>query len=265
MTRRELLESGLGLTGARLPEGTLDFQCLLPVQVPRSGIFALPEHMVWCASMVRTPDGLCHMLFSRWPRHLGFDACATHSAIAYATAATPTGPYVFRHVALAARGAEFRDGHATHNPCVIEHGGKFYLYYAGNHGPAAWKPDASPSQEGWWDHRNNQRVGVAVSDHPLGPIRRQTEPKVDKSRVFKRRFDFHIDDHDAPNLTQPGRCLYLIESPDGLKWGLSKHPLEMPKLHFETDKPRVLFLAARPAGDPAAASFNVAISSGGLQ
>ena len=35
--------------------------------------------------------------------------------------------------------------------------------------------------------------------------------------------------------------------------------LEMPKLHLEDGRPRVLFLAARPEDDPDGLSFNVAI------
>ena len=367
MTRRTVLQSGAALlplrgqAAAPLPPSTLDFQRLLPKRAPRANIFTLPDYMVWCASMVRTPDGVCHMMFSRWPRALGFDAWATHSEIAYATAPRPEGPYTFRHAALPARGARYWDGHVTHNPCVIAHGGKFYLYYTGNHGPDTWKPDANPTQEGWWVHRNHQRVGVAVADHPsgpwkrsdrplldvpeygqgiigvpcvaarpgggwlmvyktlapgpgrfgggvfnypavadhpLGPFRKHAVPMVDKRKVFDRHFDFHIDDHveffcgdryyaivkdhDAPFLTPHGRCLYLLESPDGLAWERSKHllvtafqldwddgstqhfeRLEMPKLHFENGKPRVLFLAARTAGDPAAVSFNIAVPLGG--
>jgi hypothetical protein len=140
----------------------------------------------------------------------------------------------------------------------------------------------------------------ATSDDPLGPFKRHPVQMVDKGKVFKRHFEFHIDDHvewyqdgryyaivkdhDAPYLTEHGRCLYLIESADGLQWGPSKHALvmpfrltwedgrtesferlEMPKLHIEDGRPRVLFLAARRAGKPDAPSYNVAIPLGGLQ
>jgi hypothetical protein len=363
MTRRELLKSAIGLTGTPLPSSDLDFQRLLPRRIPRAGVFSMKDHMVWCASVVRTRDGICHMLFSRWPRTLGFDAWATHSEIAYATATSPAGPYTFRHVALPARGAKFWDGHVTHNPCAIEHHGKFYLYYTGNHGPETWKPDMTPGQPDWWVHRNNQRIGVAVADHPagpwkrmdkplldvpefgqgiigvpcvtkrpdggfllvyktlapgpgrfgggvfhypaladnpLGPFKKHAEPLVDKRKVFNRHFDFHIDDHvewyqhdryyaivkdhDEPFLTPHGRCLYLLESANGLDWAPSRHALvtpfkltwddgasesfdrlEMPKLHFENGQPRVLFLAARVADNPGKPSFNVAIPLGDFQ
>ncbi len=304
-------------------------------------------------------DGVCHMLFSRWPRRLGFGAWATHSEVAYATAEKPEGPYTFRSVALPARGAEFWDGHVTHNPCVMQHQGKFYLYYTGNHGPVTWQKDAvSKNSEDWWIHRNNQRIGVAVANNPagpwkrsdkplldvgpefgqgiigvpcvtqrpqgdflmvyktlapgpgrlgggvfhypalskspLGPFTRHPKPMVDKSKVFKKHFNFHIDDHvewfqgdryyaivkdhEAPYFTEHGMCLYLLESSDGLDWRLSNHQLvtkfelmwddgsaqkfsrlEMPKLYFENGKPRVLFLAALPSDEPEEHSFNVAI------
>lgn len=96
-------------------------------------------------------------------------------------------------------------------------------------------------------------------------------------------FNFHIDDHfewyqdgryyaivkdhDAPYLTEHGRCLYLLESEDGLKWRTARHALvkdfsitwedgrteqyerlEMPKLYLEGGRPRVLFLAALERG-----------------
>jgi len=46
--------------------------------------------------------------------------------------------------------------------------GKFWLFYTGNHGNGEF-----------WDHRNHQRIGVAVADHPLGPWRRSEKPIVD--------------------------------------------------------------------------------------
>jgi len=99
----------------------------------------------------------------------------------------------------------------------------------------------------------------------------------------KKPFDFHIDDHfewwqddryyaivkdhDAPYLTQHGRSLLLFDSPDGVTWRPSNHPLvqnflirwedgkeqtferlEMPKLLMENGQPRILSLAALEQG-----------------
>lgn len=338
------------------PHG-LDFRKLLPQRVPRRAVFRQKDYMVWCSSIVRTPDGVCHMYFSRWPLALGHLSWVSHSEIAYATAPQPEGPFTFRSVALPARGAGYWDGHMTHNPCVIAAGGKFYLYYTGNHGADTWRPNLKVSDADWWVHRNHQRIGVAVADHPagpwtrfdkplldtpeygqgiigvpcvtprpdggfllvyktlapgpgnfgggvfhypttaptpLGPFVRYPKPMVDKSTIFHRHFDFHIDDHvewyqgdryyaivkdhDAPYLTQYGRCLYLMESPNGLDWHISPDPLvtefalnwddgthetferlEMPKLFLEKGRPRVLYLAALPSDDPTEHSFNIAV------
>lgn len=335
----------------------IDFRQLLPKRIPRSGIFKLRDFMVWGASVVRTEDCIYHMYFSRWPLALGHRSWVSHSEIAYATSMEPEGPFTFQSVALPARGGGFWDGHMTHNPCVIAHEGKFYLYYTGNHGARSWKPDVAVSEADWWVHRNNQRIGVAVADRPtgpwvrsdrplldtpdygqgiigvpcvtlrsdgsfllvyktlasgtgeygggvfhypaiasspLGPFVRYPRPMVDKSIIFHQHFNFHIDDHvewfqdgryyaivkdhDAPYLTKYGKCLYLMESIDGLEWKISSHSLvtrfaldwdngthqqferlEMPKLLLESGRSRVLFLAALPSDDPSEHSFNVAI------
>lgn len=308
--------------------------------------------------MVRTPDGTCHLLYSRWPLRLGFDAWATHAEIAWATAKRPEGPYTFQKVLLPARGGAHWDGHSVYNTCLLAEGGRYYLYYTGNHGTASWRPDRvlTVKDPDWWAQRNTQRIGVAVADHPggpwrrqdhplidvgpdtgqgiiavpcvtprigggfllayktlapgegpfgggvfhyvavgdspLGPFKRHPVPMVDKSKVFQRHFNFHTDDHfewvqdgryyaivkdhDAPFLTEHGRCLYLLESEDGLSWRTAPKPLvkdfrltwqdgatesfdrlEMPKLYLEEGRPRVLFLAALAKG--AAQSYIVSL------
>jgi hypothetical protein len=66
----------------------------------------------------------------------------------------------------------------THNPTVLVHEGKYYLYYMGNSGDR--RPADTP--DSWnWTHRNNQRIGVAVADHPNGPWLRADVPLIDVS------------------------------------------------------------------------------------
>jgi hypothetical protein len=133
---------------------------------------------------------------------------------------------------------------------------------------------------------------VATATDPLGPFQRHPKPMVDKRELLKtdQHFNFHIDDHfewhqgdryyaivkdhDAPYLTPHGRCLYLLESDDGLSWRTARNPLvkdfsitwddgatqrferlEMPKLHLERGRPHTLFLAAKLDNQPAARSF----------
>ena len=123
---------------------------------------------VWCGSMVRDDAGLCHLLFSRWPVERGFGAWVTHSEIGHATAPDPLGPYTFQGVALAGAGGGAWDRDVTHNPTVIRAGGRYFLYYMGNFGNGEF-----------WNHRNNQRVGAAVADHPAGPWQRFDWPLID--------------------------------------------------------------------------------------
>lgn len=357
LSRRHFLA---GAAAVAAPGDTPGFSRLLPARLSRAAVFQMEGWHLWDPSMVRTPDGLCHLLFSRWPEKLGYDAWATHAEIAWATARAPDGPYQFQKVVLPARGRDYWDGHSVYNSCLLAHDGRFYLYYTGNRGTAAWRPDRALTMRDpdWWAQRNNQRVGVAIARHPsgpwrrfdkplidtgretgqgiiavpcitprpdggfllayktlapgpgnfgggvfnyvsiggtpLGPFRRHPVPMVDKSKVFQRHFDFHIDDHfewfqdgryyaivkdhDAPFLTPHGRCLYLLESADGLTWRIAKNPLvkdfsitwddgstqryerlEMPKLYLERGKPRTLFLAAKVENAPAARSFLVII------
>jgi len=360
MTRRALLAGATAVAGnAALVPSTLDFTELIPKRIPRSAIFRDPEANLWDPAMVKTPDGEFHLLYSSWSKSLGFDAWATHAEIKRATANRPEGPYRFRDKALPVRGDQFWDGHSVYNTCLLGDGGKYYLYYTGNRGASNWRSDFAPTMadEAWWGHRNNQRIGVAVANHPQGPWKRSPAPLLDtgpdtgngitavpnviagegggfllyyktlaagpgrfgggvvhyvarakspmgpftrysnKPLVDKRailgtteKFNFHIDDHvewfqqdryygivkdhDAPFMTPHGRSLLLMESPDGLNWGLSKHVLvkdfnvtwedgatqqferlEMPKLYLEDGKPKILLLAARAAGQPQAPSF----------
>lgn len=139
--------------------------------LPSHAILRDPDWHIWGGGMVRTADGICHLLVARWPKTCGFSAWVTHSEIAYATAPEPTGPYTIHGTALGRRAAGFWDADNAHNPMILAHAGKFYLYYTGNHGNGEW-----------WTHRNHQRVGVAVADHPAGPWRRSGTPLVDVTR-----------------------------------------------------------------------------------
>jgi hypothetical protein len=202
-TRRQFLQFtglavGAGLGGffpraaaALRPSHELDLHaCLQPV--PDRAVFSVPGYHVWCGTMVRSRDGTCHLFYSRWPIKEGFMAWVTHSEVAHATADNPLGPYRHRGVVLPARGAEHWDGHCTHNPTVLAHGGRYYLYYMGNRG------DRKPSDGQLnWSHRNNQRIGVAVADAPEGPWRRSDTPLIDVTPGF----------HDALMCSNPAVCI----------------------------------------------------------
>ncbi len=123
---------------------------------------------MWCGTLVRTSDGISHLLYSRWPVSTGHHGWVTHSQIAYATSDDILGPYAFKGVALAGAGGDAWDADVTHNPTVIKHEGRFYLYYMGNRGNGEY-----------WNNRNQQRIGVAVADHPAGPWQRFDRPVID--------------------------------------------------------------------------------------
>lgn len=134
-------------------------------KVPRTAMLEQEDWYVWGATMAKTPDGLCHLLFSRWPKVKGFNAWVTHSEIAHAVADHPLGPYVVQGTVFKGRGGTAWDAAVVHNPQMIYHAGRYYLYYMGTRGPG-----------GFWDYRNRQRIGVAVADHPAGPWERLPEP-----------------------------------------------------------------------------------------
>ena len=180
-TRREFMGQSLALTGGlMLPNSKaddLDFQKLLR-PIPLTAKFEMPDYYVWCGTLTKADDGKYYLLFSRWPRALGHNAWVTHSEVAVAMGHSPFGPFTFKSVALPARGKQFWDGLCTHNPTVQRFGKKFYLYYMGNTGDGVAMKSLN------WTHRNNQRIGVAVADHPSGPWQRFDQPLIAPTAGF---------------------------------------------------------------------------------
>jgi hypothetical protein len=151
-----------------------DFAAMLQ-PVPLTAKWADTNFNIWCGSAVKGDDGKYHLFYSRWPRALGHKAWVTHSEVAHAVSDAPFGPWAHRDVALPPRGTNFWDGSCTHNPTVLRIGGKFYLYYMGNYGDGVVRQPLN------WEHRNRQRIGVAVADSPNGPWQRFDQPVLDIS------------------------------------------------------------------------------------
>jgi len=147
--------------------------------VPRTAIFQMEGYLVWCGTVTRADDGLYYLLFSRWPAEYGHYAWVTRSEVACAVSFNPFGPFRFKGVVLSGSGGDNWDATTVHNPTVIRADGKYYLYYMGTKGCAAFEGKPSMEDPGWWEYRNNQRVGVAVADHPAGPWTRFDKPCVD--------------------------------------------------------------------------------------
>ncbi len=148
-------------------------------KVSRESAFHSDTMSIWGGSLVKGEDGLYHMLYSRWPRNLGW-AWVTDSEVAHAVSASPFGPFEFKDVALPRRGKQHWDGWCTHNPTVHKFGDKYYLYHMGNTGDG--EIVGVPGKHLLnWQHRNNQRIGVAVADTPNGPWTRSDKPLIDVS------------------------------------------------------------------------------------
>ena len=170
--------------------------------VPLGARFSESGYFVWCGAPTKGSDGKYHLYYSRWPVKKGFaPGWAIWSEIAYAVAEKPLGPYRHVNVALPARGREFWDGTTTHNPNVLQHGGKFYLFYMGNAGDGKSYPM----------HRNNQRVGVAVAERPEGPWKRFDKPIVDVS-PDKTAFDSLCVTNPAAAVRPDGGILLIYKA-----------------------------------------------------
>ncbi|OHX64160.1 glycoside hydrolase family protein [Flammeovirga pacifica] len=131
----------------------------------------------WGGSIIKDEEGIYHLFYSRWKKELGW-AWVTHSEIAHATSSSPDGPFEFKDITLTPRDAEYWDGLCTHNPTVHHFNGKYYLYYMGNTGDGKVMGSPGDIQLNIL-HRNNQKIGVAVADHPNGPWTRYDQPLVD--------------------------------------------------------------------------------------
>ncbi len=160
-----------------------------PIRIPekfeKKHIFEEKDHNVWCNNILKGRDGKYHAIYSRWPKSRGHHGWVTHSEVGHAVSDQLTGPYQFRGLVLPPRGREFWDGDCTHNPHVLEHGGKYYLYYMGNRGSGYWDgtpADRMPSirdDDEWWVNRNHQRVGLAIAEDLNGPWKRFDKPLID--------------------------------------------------------------------------------------
>lgn len=176
----------LGILNSKdsLAQSELNFAKLLPEKFDKANIIQEDHYNVWGTNILKGKDGKFHAIYSRWPKSRGHLAWVTHSEIAHAVSDDLTGPYVFKNIVLPARGDEFWDGHCTHNPHVLEHNGKYYLYHMGNRGSGYWNTTADTvmpkyKDEEWWINRNNQRIGLAVTDDLNGEWTRFDKPLVD--------------------------------------------------------------------------------------
>lgn len=208
---------------------------------PIGGGFRMDDtHWVWCGSVVKAQgpgeDGRYHLFAARWPKAYpffqGYLAC---SEVVRASADAPQGPYHFEEVVLRAREVAYWDGRMTHNPYIIRHGNRYYLYYIGT---TYDRPVPTP-QQAWADHRaldaspngryydwyKQIRIGVAWAERVTGPWHRPASPTFD---VNPAGWDRSVVTNPSPCVTPDGRVLLIYRSNHhGPKLGLAEadHPL----------------------------------------
>ncbi|AHF91294.1 hypothetical protein OPIT5_14825 [Opitutaceae bacterium TAV5] len=178
------------------------------------GGFELPDYWVWCPSVIRAEDGTYAMFASRWTKKLPFHpGWLLASEIVLATSASPEGPYTYHSTILPARGAQYWDGKATHNPRILRlRDGGYALYYTGITHPL---PDITPGEPFEFSDprvvaaRASKRVGVAFSKSVYGPWERLDEP------ILPTRpdtFYSFLTSNPAPCLTPDGGVTLIFKS-----------------------------------------------------
>jgi len=177
--------------------------------VPQANKFIDPGNYVWCGSVTKGKKGKFYMLYSRWPLKDGFYSWPVTSEIAVAVSDSPKGPFKHLKVALPARGTQFWDGSATHNPAIIQHNGKYYLYYMGTSSTAEIKQPVKASGN-WWNYRNSQRIGVAVADDPAGEWKRLDHPVLSVS-ADSAAFDALMVSNPAATFDDKGHVILLYK------------------------------------------------------
>ena len=188
--------------------GNLDLYSLVQ-PVPHANKFIDPGYYVWCGSVTKGDDGKFYMLYSRWPLDDGFEAWPVTSEIAVAVSDHPGGPFKHLKVALPARGTNFWDGSATHNPAVVKHDGKYYLFYMGTSCSVPIKKREAYT-DNWWRYRNTQRIGVAVADKPDGEWKRLHKPVLDVSED-STAYDALMVSNPAATFDEKGRVILLYK------------------------------------------------------
>jgi hypothetical protein len=140
-------------------------------------------YWVWCGSVIKGDDGRYHLFASRWPKDITFHpGWMCYSEIVRAVADKPEGPYKFQQVVLPARGAEFWDGRATHNPSITRHGDTYILFYMGSTHPFDDPPlgvKFELTDPRCIVARSNKRIGVATAKKLEGPWTRYDQPMLD--------------------------------------------------------------------------------------
>ena len=171
----------------------------------------LEGYYVWDCSVIKS-GGKYHMFSSRWKKEYGFGwNWLFNSEIIHSVADKPEGPYHFQNVALPRRGREYFDGMSTHNTCIKEYNGKFYLYYMGTtYGGDIPTSLADVSQCYGEETWNRKRIGVAVADDINGEFVRADTPLLEPRDC--RYWDCTITTNPSVAIMPDGKTYMIYKS-----------------------------------------------------
>lgn len=173
--------------------------------------FEMEDYYVWDCSVIKS-GGKYHMFSSRWKKELGFGwNWVFNSEIIHSVSDKPEGPYVFQNVALPRRGREYFDGMNTHNTCIKEYNGKFYLYYMG----CTYGGHIPQGMDDYTDHYaletwNRKRIGVAVADDINGEFVRRDTPLLEPRDC--RYWDCTITTNPSVAIMPDGKTYMIYKS-----------------------------------------------------
>lgn len=201
---------------------------------------------LWDTSVIKV-DGRYYMFSSHWPKELGFSHnWLFNSEIIVSSSDKPEGPYKFEKVVLPRRGHEYFDGMNTHNTCIKQYKGKFYLYYMGT------TYDYDPPKAGEYvDPRevtrtwNTKRIGLAISDNILGPYVRLDKPLLEP-REYGKYWDGTITTNPTVAILPSGKTYMIYKSRQSnenltLKLGVAVAPTPSGPFTRLSDEPILQF------------------------
>ncbi len=173
--------------------------------------FELDGYYLWDCSVIKS-GGKYHMFSSRWEEKRGFGwNWVFNSEIIHSVADKPEGPYEFKRVIFPRRGREYFDGMNTHNTCIKEYNGKFYLYYMGTtyHVDPPERDIDIPENlaiETW----NRKRIGLAVADDINGEFVRRDKPLLEPRDC--RYWDCTITTNPSVAIMPDGKTYMIYKS-----------------------------------------------------
>lgn len=173
--------------------------------------FEMKDYYLWDCSVIKA-EGKYHMFSSRWDKKLGFGwNWVFHSEIIHAVSDTPEGPYRFQNVVLPRRERHYFDGMNTHNTCIKEYQGKFYLYYMGcTYGGDAPRQGDSIHDQFALETWNRKRIGLAIADDINGTFVRRDTPLLEPRDCSY--WDCTITTNPSVTILPDGRTYMIYKS-----------------------------------------------------